>query len=31
MGEPLIISKGRYELSIMALFKEKEYYPTDKI
>lgn len=29
MGEPLIISKGRYELSIMALFKER-ILPTDK-
>ncbi|HAO1477111.1 LysR family transcriptional regulator [Escherichia coli] len=30
MGEPLIISKGRYELSIMALFKEKNITPQIK-
>ncbi|TKV06332.1 LysR family transcriptional regulator [Citrobacter sp. wls619] len=30
MGEPLIISKGRYELSIMTLFKEKGIEPVIK-
>ncbi|VDZ77849.1 transcriptional regulator [Salmonella bongori] len=30
MGEPLIVSKGRYELSIMALFKEKSIEPMVK-
>lgn len=30
IGEPLIISKGRYELSIMALFKEKNIEPVVK-
>ena len=30
VGEPLIISKGRYELSIMALFKEKGIEPVIK-
>ena len=30
VGEPLIISKGRYELSIMALFKEKNITPVIK-
>ncbi|WP_253383275.1 LysR family transcriptional regulator [unidentified bacterial endosymbiont] len=29
-GEPLIVSKGRYELSIMALFKEKGIEPVIK-
>lgn len=30
MDEPLIVSKGRYELSIMALFKEKGIEPIFK-
>ncbi|POT26083.1 transcriptional regulator [Citrobacter freundii] len=30
VGEPLIISKGRYELSIMTLFKEKGIEPVIK-
>lgn len=30
VGEPLIISKGRYELSIMALFNEKHIQPNVK-
>ncbi|EFB1499242.1 LysR family transcriptional regulator [Escherichia albertii] len=30
MGKPLIVSKGRYELSIMALFKEKNITPQIK-